>query len=68
MVYAVVATANHFVIDVVAGVTIVLALSYYNVGLGLRQRTMFLPALLSLLVMLLAVRSEPREDLRAAVA
>ena len=50
------------------GVTIVLALSYYNVGLGLRQRTMFLPALLSLLVMLLAVRSEPREDLRAAVA
>jgi hypothetical protein len=50
------------------GIAIVLALSYYNVGLGLRQRTMFLPGLLSMLVMLLAVRSEPREDLRAAVA
>lgn len=50
------------------GITIVLALSYYNVGLGLRQRTMFLPGLLSLLVILWAVRAEPREDLKAAIA
>lgn len=50
------------------GVTIVLALSYYNVGLGLRQRTMIFPGLLSLFVMLLALRAEPREDYRVAVA
>ena len=47
------------------GITIVLALAYYNVGLGLRQRTMFLPGLLCIMVMLMAMRSHPREDLRA---
>lgn len=50
------------------GVVIVLALAYYNVGLGLRQRTMFFPGVLCILVMLMALRSHPREDLRAALA
>jgi hypothetical protein len=50
------------------GIAIVLALAYYNVGLGLRQRTMFLPGVLSIMVMLLALRSHPREDLRPAIA
>jgi hypothetical protein len=50
------------------GIAVVLALSYYNVGLGLRQRTMLLPALLALFVTVLAVRAEPREDFRAALA
>jgi hypothetical protein len=30
-----------------AGVTILLTLTYYNVGLGLRQKTMFMPAVLT---------------------
>lgn len=50
------------------GTAIVLALSYYNVGLGLRQRTMFLPGILSVLVTMMALRSARREDLRAALA
>jgi len=50
------------------GVAIVLALSYYNVGLGLRQRTMFLPGLLALFVTILAIRAERREDLRPVPA
>lgn len=57
-----------YAVTLSVGIAIVLALSYYNVGLGLRQRTMFLPGLLSLLVMLMAIRSEPREDFRAAIA
>ena len=50
------------------GITIVLALAYYNVGLGLRQRTMLLPGLLALFVTILAIRAERREDLRAVPA
>ena len=50
------------------GVMIVLALSYYNIGLGLRQRTMFIPGLVVVLVSLISLRSERREDLRAALA
>lgn len=50
------------------GVAVVLALAYYNVGLGLRQRTMFLPGLLVLFVAILAIRAERREELRAAPA
>jgi hypothetical protein len=57
-----------YAVTLTLGITIVLTLSYYNVGLGLRQRTMFLPGLISMLVMLWAVRAEPREDLRAAIA
>ena len=57
-----------FAATMLVGITIVLALSYYNVGLGLRQRTMFLPSLLALLVIISAVRSEPRQDLQAATA
>jgi hypothetical protein len=54
-----------FAVVFTIGVVVVLALSYYNVGLGLRQRTMFFPGILSIMVMLLALRSHPREDLRA---
>jgi len=50
------------------GVAIVLALAYYNVGLGLRQRTMFLPGVLALFVTILAIRAERREELRTAPA
>lgn len=57
-----------FAITFSIGIAIVLALSYYNVGLGLRQRTMFLPGLLAVLVTLMALRSESREDLRTAPA
>lgn len=55
-----------YAVTFTVGVVIVLALSYYNVGLGLRQRTMFFPGVLCVLVMLMALRSHPREDLRAA--
>jgi hypothetical protein len=54
-----------FAVMFTVGVAVVLALSYYNVGLGLRQRTMFLPGILCIMVMLMALRSHPREDLRA---
>ena len=50
------------------GTAVVLALAYYNVGLGLRQRTMVLPGVLTVIVTLMALRSERREDLRTALA
>lgn len=42
------------------GVAIVLTLVYYNVGLGLRQKTMFVPALLAMYVVLLGFREARR--------
>lgn len=47
-------------------VAIVLTLAYYNVGLGLRQRTMLLPGLISIFLTLVAVRSARRRELTAA--
>jgi hypothetical protein len=40
-----------------AGMIILLSYTYYNVGLGLRQKTMFVPCILTLYVALLALRT-----------
>jgi len=42
------------------GVTLALAIDYYNVGLGLRQKTMVVPAFLVILVAIGAVRAARR--------
>ncbi|HET7816883.1 MAG TPA: hypothetical protein VFK58_04835 [Sphingomicrobium sp.] len=47
--------------------TILLATVYYNVGLGLRQRTMIMPALLTVFMALWAVRQRQRAELHAPV-
>lgn len=51
-----------------AGMTILLSSLYYNVGLGLRQRTMYMPALLMLFVSVLAVRQTARRQFRLSYA
>jgi hypothetical protein len=49
------------------GATLLLGLTYFNVGLGLRQRTMIMPGLLALVVALRAVRAF-RSESQAAEA
>lgn len=49
-------------------VALMLTLVYYNVGLGLRQRTMIIPGLLVVLVTLLAVRHARRVHVRETTA
>jgi len=46
---------------------ILLAAVYYNVGLGLRQRTMIMPALLTVFITMWAVRQRRRAERHAAV-
>jgi multisubunit Na+/H+ antiporter MnhG subunit len=49
-----------FVIIFASVLALLLAAVYYNVGLGLRQRTMYVPALLCFFVSLLAYRQRFR--------
>lgn len=48
--------------------TVLLAAVYYNVGLGLRQRTMIMPALLTVFMTCWAVRARQRAEARQASA
>lgn len=50
-------TFFRFALLLTIGIAAVLALLYYNIGLGLRQKTMFVPALLVMFVALRAVRA-----------
>lgn len=50
-------TFLRFGIAFALGVTLLLGMTYYNVGLGLRQRTMIMPGLVALVVALIAFRS-----------
>lgn len=49
-------TFIRFALAMAFAISIVLAMVYYNVGLGLRQKTMFTPALIVIFLAVLAVR------------
>jgi hypothetical protein len=57
-----------FAIALTLGATFLLGLTYFNVGLGLRQRAMIMPGFLALFVALRAVRSVQAESKAIAEA
>jgi hypothetical protein len=59
-------TFLRFAALLVLGVAFILSYLYYNVGLGLRQKTMFTPAILLIFVALMAIRRARREAVNAA--
>lgn len=52
-----------FALVISAGIALALTVIYYNVGLGLRQKTMFVPGLLVIFITLLAVKRARRQTL-----
>lgn len=57
-----------FAVIYAAMVTVLLAMIYYNVGLGLRQKTMVMPALMVILAALIAAEKVRRPSRRVARA
>ncbi len=56
-----------YALIVAIGTALALSMVYYNVGLGLRQRTMFLPALFVILVTIMAMVRSSRLSAQAEV-
>jgi len=57
-----------FALFFVVGTTLLLAYLYYNVGLGLRQRTMIMPGMLTLFISVIAVRQAQRSSVAVGSA